>query len=325
MIFLNQIEERAWKAAGLTDTSVVANVQIGSSWIMSTVPCVREGTKWVIPGIETVIRAYMQKNDLYTANCRVDMYTDGSNLYTPVNEPLVFSPVSMRKPATLTPYVFCSNYFMSHLKTGWMTPEGPFYLHYYDLTEGGSDWAVTYYMKSGTQQSGTTGHGVEGAGSIPVNYLEGAAMARVIMGSREFRVYFLEFTDYMRFRFRNPFNALEYVALPCSVTEEPMTEFETARQEDVESRYDIEEQLEYKVKTPPLPAFMHDRLLDMCRSRKIEMRDPYNAGSTTYEAWSDVLIKDYKLSRSNDPNKPLVLEMTLTFCNTRRNTAVEFE
>ena len=292
---------------------------------MSSVSCVREGTKWIIPGIETVIRAYMQKNNLYAANCRVDMYTNGSDLYTPVNEPLIFSPVSMRKPGTLTPYVFCENYFMSHLRTGWMTQAGQFLLYYYDQTEGGSDWSIDYYMKSGTWQAGSTGHGDEGAGSIPVLYQDGAAMARVTMGSRVFRVYFLEFADYRRFRFRNPFNAMDYVALPCSVTEEPKTEFETARQENVESRYDIEEQLEYKVKTPPLPEFMHDRLLDMCRSRMIEMRDPYTAGSTTYEAWNEVIIKDYKFSRSNEPNKPLVLEMTLTFSNTRRNTAVEFE
>ncbi len=323
MIFLNQIEEAVSKAHSSGVTSVTVHVRIGTEWIVSGAPMVKDGNYWVLRGVEELVRAAMQVSVKYVDEYRVEWYVNDSDSPSVSEGMVIYSSAMMRKPVTLTADLFCSLYFMTRRKAAWMIKNNSFYLNYYCASN--TAYSIVYTKADGTTST-TTGTVTGGEAAILcVAYVSGAVKAEVTMGNRAFTIYYLDFDSSMYLRFRNAFNALEYVSLPCSVEENPGTEYDVASRGDVEIRYDVEEKLELKVKTAPLPSFMYNMLLDMCRSRVVERYDTYRNGSTVYESWSEVYLKDYKFPKSTDPNSQIVLEMTLVYGNKKRNDAIEFE
>lgn len=283
------------------------------------------GSYYEFPGMDELIKAHMLQNNLsvFSASAvyfpcdasggQVDTYTKALAV--------IYNGAELRKPGTLTADVFASVYFLTHYKSAWTTPSESYLLNYYAASD--ENYTIVRTFKDGTTAT-ATGTATAGTSTIPVNYLTDCVSAVVTMGSRTFTLYFLDIDIAERFQFRNAFNALESVVFPAATTEAPKTEYETAQQENVLQRYDIEEQLEVKIQTPPLPEFMRQTLLDMCRSHYVERLDSYRAGSTNYQVYSPVIIKEYKFDKSNEPNKPLVLELTLQYSNTKRNSAIEF-
>ena len=283
------------------------------------------GSYYEFPGMDELIKAHMLQNNLsvFTAiACYYPCDASGSQIdaYSK-NLAVIYTGAELRKPGTLTADVFASVYFLTHYKSSWTTPSDSYLLNYYASAD--ENYTIVRTFKDGTTAT-ATGTATAGASRIPVNYLTDCVSAVVTMGSRTFTLYFLDIDIAERFQFRNAFNALESVVFPAATTEAPKTEYETAQQDNVLQRYDIEEQLEVKIQTPPLPEFMRQMLLDMCRSHYVERLDSYRAGSTNYQVYSPVIIKEYKFDKSNEPNKPLVLELTLQYSNTKRNNAIEF-
>lgn len=327
MIFLNQIESTirqtvASQASGCS--YIILELRVGSTVYVRT-SSRKIGSYYEFPGVEELVKALMLQNNLAvfsvtavyyvkdSSDTQIDTYSSSLSI--------IYTGAELRKPGTLTADVFASVYFLTHYKSAWTTPSDSYLLNYYAASD--ENYTIVRTFKDGTTAT-ATGTATAGTSTIPVNYLTDCVSAVVTMGSRTFTLYFLDIDIAERFQFRNAFNALESVVVPAATTEAPKTEYETAQQENVLQRYDIEEQLDVKIQTPPLPEFMRQTLLDMCRSHYVERLDSYRGGNTTYQVYSPVIIKEYKFDKTNEPNKPLVLELTLQYSNTKRNSAIEF-
>ena len=330
MIFLNQIEATIRKAASQSYDSVRCAITLLDQY-GAIVAHLTDSYSRVIngyhefPGSEELVRAYMLQNNQTVVILSVKhyYYLNGDVVSAPETSTLgiIYVGAELRKPGTLTADVFASVYFLTHYKSAWTTPSESYLLNYYAASD--ENYTIVRTFKDGTTAT-ATGTATAGTSRIPVNYLTDCVSAVVTMGSRTFTLCFLDIDIAERFQFRNAFNALESVVFPAATTEAPNTEYETAQQDNVLQRYDVEEQLEVKIQTPPLPEFMRQSLLDMCRSHYVERLDSFRAGSTNYQVYSPVIIKEYKFDKTNEPNKPLVLELTLQYSNTKRNSAIEF-
>ncbi len=275
-------------------------------------------------GVEEQVRAYMLQNNIsvFTLSVKHYYYSEGDAISAPESSTLgiVYTGAKLRKHSLMTADIFTSYYFLTHYKVGFAAVGGSYMLNYY--TGSSTAYSIMYTKQDGstTVTSGTSSTGVS---TLAVNSITGAVKADVRMGDRTFTVYFLEMDVPVQLRFRNVFNAVEYVTFPGSTTKVPKTEFETAQIENVSTMYDIEQLLDLQIKSPVLPSAMYNSLLNLCRSRKVEMYDPYTvAGNTTYSIWSEVKIKEYKLEQSDNPNTPISLEMTLQYADKRNNDAV---
>ena len=275
-------------------------------------------------GVEETVRAYMLQNNISVFTLSVKHYykLEGDIISAPESSTLgiVYTGAKLRKHFLMTADIFTSYYFLTHYKVGFAGVGGSYTLNYY--TGSSTTYLITYTKQDGstTVTSGTSSTGVS---TLAVNSITGAVKADVRMGDRTFTVYFLEMDVPVQLRFRNVFNALEYVTFPGSTNKVPKTEFETAQIENVSTMYDIEQLLDLQIKSPVLPSSMYNSLLNLCRSRKVEMYDPYTvAGNTTYSGWSEVRVKEYKLEQSDSPNTPISLEMTLQYADKRNNDAV---
>ena len=77
--------------------------------------------------------------------------------------------------------------------------------------------------------------------------------------------------------------------------------------------YDIEHKEEITLKTAALPALVADQLQQLCRSRRVTYQE--KRGSANFPA--DIIIKDYELPRSTQPNSPVTFEMTFEYADTQ--------
>lgn len=329
MIFLSDIESNIRVATGVTYDSVRCTATFISSsggapvYVIDLYSRIIDG--WhVFLGAEELVRAFMLQNNLSVLSLTVahHYYHSGSEITSPVTSGLsvVYVGAKLRKHVRLKADIFTSYYFLTHYKVGFAAVGGSYTLNYY--TGSSTTYFITYTKQDGstTVTSGTSSTGVS---TLSVNSIKGAVKADVRMGDRTFTVYFLEMDVPVQLRFRNVFNALEYVTFPGSTTKVPKTEFETAQIENVSTMYDIEQLLDLQIKSPVLPSSMYNSLLNLCRSRKVEMYDPYTvAGNSTFSTWSEVLVKEYKLEQSDSPNTPISLELTLQYADKRNNDAV---
>ena len=266
----------------------------------------------------------MQQNNMsvVTVNCTINrVYDNGST--TGVKYPtldVIYTGARLRRTSTSAD-VFVANYFLTHYRVGWICSGESYYLNYY--ASSSETYTIVRTKKDGTTAT-VTGTANAGTSSILVSFVTDTVKAVVTMGYRTFTLYYLDMEWSERFQFRNVFNAVEYLSFPASVTESPSTEYEEAQQDKIMQRYDVEHKLEIKIKTPLLPAFTYPHLLDMCRSRLVKRHEPFKEMSSTYYEYSEVNIKEYKFDKSNEPNSPIMLELTLNYCDTERNSAIEF-
>ena len=316
---MNQISSVVRKSVATGDTSYTVAVQIGSTWIVNSASMVKEGSYWVLRGVEELARAQMELAGNCITSYKVEWFRNGSDQPSDTEGMVLYAPGVMSKPILLTADSLCNNYFLTHLKSGWAKKGAWYTLNYYCAESTG--YTIVYTKGDGTTSTVTGTATVGSVDQLTLYGATGAVKAEVTMGSRTFTVYYLDMVESVQFRYRNPFNAIDMFYLPCSVTEEPSTDFEVASQGNVESRYDVEEQLEVKVKTAPLPALMYKRLLDLCRSRSIECQ----WSQSVYGSLQEVYLKDYKFIRSSDPNSTVVLEMTMVYSDKRKRSAINFE
>lgn len=328
MIFLNQISTTIRKATSNDYDSVRCAMTLLDSGGAVVAHLVNMYSRVIdgyhdFLGAEELVRAYMLQNNIsvFTLSVKHYYYSEGDVISAPESSTLgiVYTGARLRKPGTLTADVFTSYFFLTHYKIGFAHVGQSILLSYYAAQN--TSYSVVHTKKDNTTQT-FTGTANAGVGTLMVSGYTDDAMAVVSMGSRIFTIYYLEMEVPIKMRFRNVFNALEYVTFPGAKNKVPKTEYETAQIEGVSTLYNIEHLLEIKIKSAALPSAMYNTLLDMCRSRKVEMNDPYKSGSATYDTWNEVLIKEYKLEESDSPNTPISLELTLQYADKRNNDAV---
>ena len=325
MIFLSQIETTARKqsTAQISAVYLYLSSSVAGRTIVSQYSSRLINGYFEFLGLESVVRAHMMQ---YGDSCITvsgyykEVNTSGEESTTSfASVQVIFTMASLRKAGSLTADVFAANRFFTPSKVSWMAEKQSMHLYYYAASS--ESYSVTYTLADGSTRA-VSGSSGTGFGSVAVNPNAGEVKAEVVMGNRSHTVYYLPMEKYELIQFRNVFNAWEYVCLPCSVEEDLSSEYELATVDGKDSRYDIENRLELKVKTSPLPVFMYDTLVGLVHAVTVQRYDPYKSGNTVYGAWSPIYVKDYKLPRSTNPNSGMVMEMTLAFSDRARNDAV---
>lgn len=265
-------------------------------------------------GAEQVVRAYMELHDMTVLTLDIALRLEGTQEGTTLKNKTVevlYHAGPLRKAGNLVADDFVNGSFLSPFKQALLYRNYSINIPYYATTE----YAVprlTTYLRDGSTSS-VIGSYVNGLGSIMVNYDPNAYKVEVLFGSRKFTVLMAGEDPCEEFAYLNYFNVQEKIFLPCSITRKPSTEFESATQELITMPYDIEHKEEITLKTAALPALVADQLQQLCRSRRVTYRE--RRGSVTFPA--DIIIKDYDLPRSTQPNSPVTFEMTFEYANTQ--------
>lgn len=265
-------------------------------------------------GAEQVVRAYMELHDMTVLTLDIALRLEGTQEGTTLKNKTVevlYHAGPLRKAGNLVADDFVNGSFLSPFKQALLYRNYSINIPYYATTE----YAVprlTTYLRDGSTSS-VIGSYVNGLGSIMVNYDPNAYKVEVLFGSRKFTVLMAGEDPCEEFAYLNYFNVQEKIFLPCSITRKPSTEFESATQGLITMPYDIEHKEEITLKTAALPALVADQLQQLCRSRRVTYRE--RRGSVTFPA--DIIIKDYDLPRSTQPNSPVTFEMTFEYANTQ--------
>lgn len=266
-------------------------------------------------GAEQVVRAYMDLHEMTVLDLDIDQRLEGTQEGTieieKVGNGILYHAGPLRKAGNLVADDFVNGSFLSPFKQALLYRNYSINIPYYATTE----YAVprlTTYLRDGSTSS-VIGSYVNGLGSIMVNYDPNAYKVEVVFGARKFTVLMAGEDPCEEFAYLNYFNVQEKIFLPCSITRKPSTEFESATQELITMPYDIEHKEEITLKTAALPALVADQLQHLCRSRRVTYRE--RRGSVTFPA--DIIIKDYDLPRSTQPNSPVTFEMTFEYADTQ--------
>ena len=285
-------------------------------------------------GVKEYIKSYMEQNGDSIGEFDVSYYNydaSGNKVTSSLSEGVSVSVLYRNRVFQKgTPLPFngadglLASRFLTPNRVGWLMPDGNFRLAYYCATaETGT---ITYVSHDGTSTTDTINASV-GIGEVLLRYSSGYSMAHIVLGYRTFDIYYLDMPVVKRFRFRNMFNELEYIAVPAAITSSPSTDFETAQMNDVKIRYDIENTLEFTLKTAVLPAFMYTPLCDMLLARKVEYSEVSGLWLTVIPnlGWKDILVTKYKFDKSDKPNSPVSLEMTFEYAEQAQVTAVQLK
>lgn len=299
----------------------IYKIEVGTDVLSNRIPGKKVDGKWQFYGAEEIIRSYMQLKGKAIVSVKISLdENDGEDggivqhtvsvLYNDV-EVLLYNQ-SIEDGGDFAEYRF-----LNVGSSAWLMP-GTSLNVWFAGTAQPAD-AITH-KRDGTTTWAEIQAGHDVYDYWPVNYSDDVEYVDISFEEKpSFKVYMLpDYQSVEHFRFRNMFNILDSVCFPCVVSSDPKTEFEEAQQDNVMQRYDIEQQLEFSVKSPSLPMFMYERMLAFCRGRVTQRKEII--GSTA--VWRDIIITEYKFSKSNEPNKPISLEMKFKYADTRLNNAV---
>lgn len=265
-------------------------------------------------GVEQIVRSYMELNRLSVATIVGDFLkfeTETDTYAATFSYEVLYHAGPIRYAGRLTADEFVVGSFLTPFKQALLYKNHMIHIPYYATTEYAVPQIATYLRDGSTYTS--IGSYVNGLGSISVNYNANAYKVEVVFGSRKFTVLMAGEDTCEEFAYLNHFNVQEKIFLPCSITRKPSTEFESATQKLITMPYDIEHKEEITLKTAALPALVADQLQQLCRSRRVTYRE--RRGSATFPA--DIIIKDYDLPRSTQPNSPVTFEMTFEYADTQ--------
>lgn len=324
MIFLNQIESflRVAVADQVSGCDhIVLQIKSRNNVVLFETASRKIGDYYEFPGMEESIRGYMLQNNLSVFSSRASYYpldASGSQLdaYS-ANLDVLFHSSKLIVPSYRTADEVVDSIFLIPYNSILAVGVSAFTLYYYASTAG--TITITRTFVDGTTDT-ISSMSNSGFGFVVVNRGD-CRYAHVEFGYRSADIYFVDSQRLEKFSFRNVFNVLESVSLPAALESNPKTEFETAQQDKVLQRYDIEQQLEMKVQSAELPAGLYNQLYAMCRARDVNYVTQESLPSTVGSV-RPVIIKDYKLPKSTEPNTPITFEMTFSYCDTELNDAV---
>lgn len=312
MIFLSDIEtafrfQSSYSGVDHYKVTISFTITLGTLTIAEDlIPVLVDGYYYVI-GLKELVQAYMELNDysLFDLILNARAYNAEDEWMEELDDISISVEVlynSLKYKGSASTIVNAR--FMSRRTTAVIAKKEPFVLHWENGTAGDT-FKVVYLFEDGSTDTDTVkSRFSSGSVAIGRSAREDLVSARATYGNREMTVYFQNQPEPALIRFRNMFNVEEYMTLPCSIEENPSTDFEEAVIGNVSRQYDIEHELEWTLKTPPLTAAQMDVTLEMVRSRLIRLY----RGLT--DEWVTVLVKSYKLVKSNEPNTPQAAQIT---------------
>lgn len=270
-------------------------------------------------GVEQIVRSYMELNSLSVATIVGDFLkfeTETDTYAATFSYEVLYTAGPIRYSGAITADALVSANFLTPHKEALLYANCMITLTYFASTEYAVP-QITTYMRDGSSTT-AAGSYVSGLGTINIRYQSDAYKVDVVFGSRKFTVLMAGDEPYEEFTFLNFYNVQERVFLPCSLERNPSTEFDMGIQSKVAIPYDIEHKVELTVKSSPIVGAVADQLLNLCRSRKVNYIDRYGSAS-----WPcPIIITDYSLPRSTEPNTPIVFEMTFEFADTQLNNTL---
>ena len=264
-------------------------------------------------GIEQMVRSFMESDRLSVATVRADFCSSEKVIASQEQEVLYHAgPLRLASSSTSCD-TFIKKNFLTPLKHGVVTPDMPFFFLYFYTSEAES-LVTTYYLKDGS--TGTSSNSISANRLVYQgwSYRPDCSKINVSLGSRSFDIYCLDQTEGVVMRYYDFFNNPCYAFVPSSITRSPSTDFETAVQDRKSIRYDVEHKLEFSLKTSPLIKALADQIYWVCRSRLVAMIEFY--GKPIKEKSHEIIITDFKLDRSTNPNTPTTCEMTFEYADT---------
>lgn len=299
----------------------IYKIEVGTDVLSGRISGKKVDGEWKFYGAEEIIRSYMQLKRRAIVSVKISFdENDGEDggiigytvsvLYNDVKVLLYNESIGDGGD-------FAEYRFLNVGSSAWLMPGTSLKVWFAGTAQPAN--AITY-KRDGTTSWAVIEAGHEVYDCWQVDYSDDVEYVDISFEEKpSFKVYMLpDYQNVEHFQFRNMFNILDSVCFPCVVSSDPKTEFEEAQQENVMQRYDIEQQLEFSVKSPSLPMFMYERMLAFCRGRVTQRKEII--GSTA--VWRDIIITEYKFSKSNEPNKPISLEMKFKYADTRLNNAV---
>lgn len=313
MIFLSEIEntfrfQSSQSGVDHYKVRVYFTVSLGTLDIAEDlVPVLDEGYYYVL-GLKEIVQAYMEQNNysLFTLGITARPYNADDEWMEElddisVSDEVLYNSLKLRGPASS----IVNQHFMTR-HNSMLIAEGVNYMLHWEHGSVGDTFNVVYKLKDGTTLTFTENvNAVSGFTVIGRAQQKDAISAYAKYGSRELTLYYQDQPEHLIFEFRNMFNVVDRMTLPASVETSPSTEYEEASVNQVSQHYDVEHGMEYKVKTGALTEWQLDVLVELCRSREVRMY------RNLTEGWIDMLVKDYKLPKSNNPNTPRTAELTL--------------
>ena len=317
MIFLRDIESEilSWEGGEQPNELYYALGDQYRDTILDWMHASGKGGYFHAYGAEQAVRAYMELHDMTVLTLDIALRLEGTQegtIYKNKTVEVLYHAGPMRRAGNLVANDFVRGSFLSPFKQALLYKNHNITLHYFSLTTTQEQLIVdTYYRDGRLTTSVTTVY--SGAGSKMINYIPDAYKVEVQMGSRRFTVLMAGEDPCEEFAYLNHFNVQEKIFLPCSITRKPSTEFESATQELITMPYDIEHKEEITLNTAALPVLVADQLQHLCRSRRVTYQE--KRGSAIFPA--DIIIKDYELPRSTQPNSPVTFEMTFEYADTQ--------
>lgn len=299
----------------------IYKIEVGTDVLSNRIPGKKVDGKWQFYGAEEIIRSYMQLKRQAIVSVKIsfdERDEDGGGIVDHTVSVLYNDvKVLLYNESIGDGGEFAEYLFLNVGSSAWLMP-GTSLKVWFALTHQYAD-AITH-KRDGTTTREVIDAGHEVYDCWQVDYSDDVEYVDISFERKpSFKVYMLpDYQNVEHFQFRNMFNILDSVCFPCVVSSYPKTEFEEAQQDNVMQRYDIEQQLEFSIKSPSLPMFMYERMLAFCRGRVTQRKEII--GSTA--VWRDIIITEYKFSKSNEPNKPISLEMKFKYADTRLNNAV---
>jgi hypothetical protein len=264
-------------------------------------------------GIEQMVRSFMESNRLSVATVRADFCSSEKVIASQEQQVLYHAGPLRLASSSTTCDTFIKKKFLTPLKHGVVTPDMPFFFLYFYTTEAES-MVVTYYLKDGSTGTSSSSFSANRLAYQGWSYRPDCYKINVSLGSRSFDIYCIDQTEGVVMRYYDFFNNLCYAFVPSSITRSPSTDFETAVQDNKTIRYDVEHQLEFSLKTAPILQALADQIYWVCRSRRVYMVEFY--GKPIKEKSHEIIITDYKLDQTTNPNTPTVCEMTFEYADT---------
>ena len=317
MIFLHEIEEEILRFPGdwQPNEMYYSLDDDNLDTFLEETKAVGAGGYFSVPGAEQIVRAYMERRNLtvleMSVHYRLEGTQEGTSYEWKHGIKVLYTAGNIRKAGTVTADGIASSQFLTTADCVFLYKNQQYQLQYY-IESGEEIYTLGTYYRDGRVTNNGTKIGA-GLGSQRFSYLDDVAKYVVYLGSRQFTIYMMDDTPCEVITFRNFFNAQDGVLLPCSIERNPSTEYETASVGRVSISYDVEHKEEFTLRSALLHTAMADQLLWMVRSRSVSYKE--KKGSAEFLV--DIIIKDYKIIRSTEPNTPITFEMTFEYADTR--------
>ena len=328
-LFLYQLEEYTYQTRTITGRiydKVTLEVS-RSNIVITTIDGYHiEGSSWGFSGLFEIVKSYILENNLapYVDNFSFMItyyYHTRTNATVSSGEDtesygIWFTAGQLVMPSSFTISNFAAKRHLTLRRFAWLLPNEEYKLYYW--ADGVYTGEITFTDEDGEESTEEFTAPDDGLNSVTIEGSSNFVKAVVDNADRPFTLYYVDVPKVVHFEFRNFFGLMERLSLPAAIKKTPETEFETAKQDGVTVRYDVEQKLTMEISTASLPDFVAEAVTEMCRSGKVRMLD--HVAATNTDVWRDVHITEYNAEKSDNPNTPFSFSMSIEYADEREVT-----